>query len=110
MSAGEGEERSRAPTGRALVAALVVAAVWGGWGLVRHGGFQPVSWLRVSAPVIALLAGGGFARLVAASRADADAEREFDRGGKALFMGFAMVSATVLASPATPAARPARWP
>ena len=104
-----GEDRSFAPTGRGLVAALVVAAVWVGWGLVRHVGFQPVGWLRVSAPVIALLAGGGFARLVASSRADADAEREFDRGGKALFMGFAMVSATVLAWLLVSQALPSTW-
>jgi hypothetical protein len=107
MSAGE--DRSFAPTGRVLVAALVVAAVWVGWGLVRHDGFQPVSWLRLCAPVIALLAGGGFTRLVASSRANADAEREFDRGGKALFMGFAMVSATVLAWLLVSQAVPSTW-
>jgi len=107
MSAGE--DRSFAPTGRMLVAALVVAAVWVGWGVVRHVGFQPVGWLRVSAPVIALLAGGGFTRLVASSRANADAEREFDRGGKALFMGFAMVSATVLAWLLVSQALPSTW-
>jgi len=107
MSAGE--DRSFAPTGRALVAALVVAAVWVGWGVVRHVGFQPVGWLRVSAPVIALLAGGGFTRLVASSRADADAEREFDRGGKALFINFAMVSATVLAWLLVSQALPSTW-
>jgi hypothetical protein len=97
------------PAGRVLVGALVAAAVWVGWGLVRHPGFQPVSWLRVSAPVIALLLGGGFTRLVASSRADADAEREFDRGGKALFMGFAMVSATVLAWLLVSQAVPSTW-
>jgi len=80
-----------------LVAALVVAALWVVWGLVRHPGFQPVAWLRIAAPIVALLIGGGFARLVALARAPADAEREFDRGGKALFMGFAMVAATLLA-------------
>jgi hypothetical protein len=34
---------------------------------------------------------------VASARADADAAREFDRGGKALFMGFVMVGATFVA-------------
>ena len=105
----QGDQRSFAPTGQVLVAALVVATVWVGWGLVRHPGFQPVSWLRVSAPVIALLLGGGFTRLVASSRADADAEREFDRGGKALFMGFAMVSATVLGWLLVSQALPSTW-
>jgi hypothetical protein len=80
-----------------LGAVLVVAASWVVWGLARHPGFQPASWLRIAAPILALLIGGGFTRLVAAVRAPADAEREFDRGGKALFMGFAMVAATLLA-------------
>ncbi|MFL6627942.1 MAG: hypothetical protein ACJ8G1_15995 [Vitreoscilla sp.] len=97
------------PAGRVLVGVLVAAALWVGWGLVRHPGFQPVSWLRVSAPVIALLLGGGFTRLVASARADADAEREFDRGGKALFMGFAMVSATVLGWLLVSQALPSTW-
>ena len=78
-----------------VVLGLVVA--WDAWGLVRHAGFQPVSWLRIAAPVVALLAGGAFARALAQARARADAEREFDRGGKALFMGFVMVTATLLA-------------
>ena len=97
------------PAGRALVGVLVAAAVWVGWGLVRHPGFQPVSWLRVSAPVVALLLGAGFTRLVASSRADADAARDFDRGGKALFMGFAMVSATVLGWLLVSQALPSTW-
>lgn len=108
MADGNGSARPLA-AGRVLVAVLVAAAVWVGWGLVRHPGFQPVSWLRVSAPVIALLLGGGFTRLVASSRADADAEREFDRGGKALFMGFAMVSATVLGWLLVSQALPSTW-
>lgn len=95
--------------GRALVGLLVVAAAWVAWGLARHPGFQPASWLRVAAPVIALLAGGGFTRLVAFARAGVDAEREFDRGGKALFMGFAMVSATMLAWLLVSQALPSTW-
>lgn len=83
--------------GRVLVAGLVVATLWVVWSLARHPGFQPVSWLRIAAPVLALLVGGGFTRLVARVRAPADAQREFDRGGKALFMGFAMVAATLVA-------------
>ena len=46
---------------------------------------------------MALVIGAGFTRLVARARSRVDGEREFDRGGKALFMGFAMVAATVLA-------------
>lgn len=92
----EAGERRPLLTARALGAGLALAALWAAWGLVRHPGFQPAPWLRVAAPVVALLAGGGFARLVALARADADAQREFDRGGKALFMGFVMVAATLL--------------
>lgn len=105
----EGAPRALAPTGKGLGGALVVAALWVAWGLARHPGFQPVSWLRVAAPVVALLAGGGFTRLVAGARADADARREFDRGGKALFMGFAMVAATLLAWLLVSQALPATW-
>ena len=85
------------PTGRALGVGLAIVAAGVGWGLATHPGFQPVAWLRIGAPIAALLLGAGFARLVALARAPGDAEREFDRGGKALFMGFAMVTATVLA-------------
>jgi hypothetical protein len=94
-------------SGRVLAAALLAALAWVAWGLVRHPGFQPVAPLRTAAPVLALVAGGGFTRLVASARARADAQREFDRGGKALFMGFVMVGATLvawlLASQAIPA-------
>jgi hypothetical protein len=100
---------ARAPSGRLLAGALGVAALWVAWGLASHPGFQPVSWLRVAAPVVALLIGGGFARLVALARARADAQREFDRGGKALFMGFAMVAATLLAWLLVSQAMPATW-
>jgi hypothetical protein len=96
-----------AVSGRVLAGALLAAAAWIAWGLVGHPGFQPASWLRTGAPILALVAGGGFTRLVASARARADAEREFDRGGKALFMGFVMVGATLvawlLASQAVPA-------
>ena len=53
--------------------------------------------LRVAAPLLALVIGAGFTRLVARARSRIDGEREFDRGGKALFMGFAMVAATIVA-------------
>ena len=86
-----------APSGRALVAVLLAAAAWVAWGLARHPGFQPVSWLRIAAPVVALVFGAGFAQQVSAWRSRIDGERDFDRGGKALFMGFAMVTATLLA-------------
>ena len=86
-----------APSGKALGAALVVAALWAAWGLARHPAFQPASVLRVAAPLVALVLGAGFTRLVARARSRIDDEREFDRGGKALFMGFAMVAATILA-------------
>lgn len=82
---------------RVLGAALLVGALWAVWGLVAHPGFQPVGLLRTAAPVLALVAGGGFTRLVAQVRARVDGEREFDRGGKALFMGFVMVGATLVA-------------
>ena len=90
-------ERGFAVSGKALAAALVVAAAWVAWGLVAHPAFQPVRVLRVAAPLLALVLGAGFTRLVARARSRVDAEREFDRGGKALFMGFAMVAATILA-------------
>jgi hypothetical protein len=97
----------RGVSGRVLVAALLAALAWVAWGLVRHPGFQPVALLRTAAPVLALVAGGGFTRLVASARSRADQQREFDRGGKALFMGFVMVGATLvawlLASQAIPA-------
>jgi len=97
------------PNGRWLGGALAVAALWVAWGLVRHPAFQPVAWLRIAAPLLALLAGAGFARLVALARSRADAEREFDRGGKALFMGFAMVTATLLAWLLASQAIPSTW-
>jgi len=102
-------QRTLAPSGRALAGVLVVAAAWVAWGLARHPGFQPVAWLRIAAPLVALLAGAGFARLVALARSQADAEREFDRGGKALFMGFAMVTATLLAWLLVSQAIPSTW-
>jgi hypothetical protein len=90
-------EPLRRTGGAWLVAVLVAAALWAAWGLARHPGFQPVSWLRAGAPVVALLLGAGYAQWVARWRAPVDAEREFNVGGKALFMGFAMVTATLLA-------------
>ncbi len=86
-----------APGGRALAAGLAAGALWAAWGLASHPGFQPVHLLRVAAPLLALLAGGAFTRLVANARARVDGEREFNPGGKALFMGFVMVTATLLA-------------
>ena len=91
-----GNEGGFAPGGRTLGAALVVAALWAAWGLARHPAFQPAQVLRVAAPLVALVVGAGFTRLVARARSRIDDEREFDRGGKALFMGFAMVAATIL--------------
>jgi len=102
-------ERRFAPGGRALGAALVVAAVWVGWGLAVHPGFQPAHVLRIAAPLVALAVGGAFTRLVALARSRVDQEREFDRGGKALFMGFAMVAATILAWLLVSQAIPATW-
>ena len=90
-------ERGFAPSGMALGAALVIAALWVGWGLALHPAFQPIPMLRIAAPLLALVIGAGFTRLVARARSRIDGEREFDRGGKALFMGFAMVAATIFA-------------
>ena len=95
--------------GKALVAALVVAAIWVAWGLAVHPAFQPAHVLRVAAPLLALVIGGAFTRLVAQARSRVDAEREFDRGGKALFMGFAMVAATIVAWLLVSQAVPATW-
>jgi hypothetical protein len=85
------------PSARGLVAVLVAGVLWAAWGLARHPGFQPAPLLRIAAPLLALAIGGGFTRLVAHLRARVDGEREFDRGGKALFMGFVMVGATLVA-------------
>ncbi len=93
----EGSETGFAPSGKALGAALAVGALWVAWGLARHPAFQPAHVLRIAAPLVALVAGGGFTRLVAGARSRVDGEREFDRGGKALFMGFVMVGATIVA-------------
>ena len=54
-----------AVSGRALGAALVVAAIWVAWGLAMHPAFQPAHLLRVAAPLVALLIGAAFTRLVA---------------------------------------------
>ena len=85
------------PAGRMLIGAVALATAWAAWGLVRHPAFQPASVLRIAAPILALVIGGAFTRLVAQVRAQVDAEREFDRGGKALFMGFVMVGITFVA-------------
>ena len=95
--------------GKALAAALGVATLWAAWGLARHPGFQPVYAIRVAAPLLALVVGAGFTRLVAQARSQVDAEREFDRSGKALFMGFAMVAATLVAWLLVSQAVPATW-
>ena len=58
--------------GKALAAALVVAALWVAWGLAAHAGFQPAHLLRVAAPVVALVIGGAFTRLVAQARSRVD--------------------------------------
>ena len=87
----------RAPSGRVLAALLLAGVLWAAWGLVRHPAFQPAPLLRIAAPILALFIGGAFTRLVAQLRARVDGEREFDRGGKALFMGFVMVGATLVA-------------
>ena len=98
-----------APGGRALAAMLALGVLWVVWGLAFHPGFQPVNAIRVAAPILALVVGAGFTRLVAGSRSKADAERQFDRGGKALFMGFAMVAATLVAWLLVSQAVPATW-
>ena len=95
--------------GKALAAALGVATLWAVWGLARHPGFQPAYAIRVAAPVLALVVGGGFTQLVARARSRIDGEREVDRGGKALFMGFAMVAATIVAWLLVSQAAPATW-
>ena len=95
--------------GRALAVGLAVAVLWVAWGLARHPGFQPAYPIRVAAPILALVVGAGFTRLVARARSRVDAEREFDRGGKALFMGFAMVAATLVAWLLVSQAVPATW-
>ncbi len=93
----EGAGTRFAPSGVALAGILAVAAAWVVWGLARHPGFQPVHVLRISAPILALIVGGAFTQLVARRRQHIDGEREFNPGGKALFMGFVMVTATILA-------------
>ena len=105
----EPEREGRWSAGVVLGAVLALIAAWDAWGLVRHSGFQPVSWLRIAAPVVALGLGGAFTRALANARARVDAEREFDRGGKALFMGFVMVTATLLAWLLVSQAIPATW-
>ncbi len=95
--------------GRALAAALALGAAWVVWGLARHPGFQPAYAIRVAAPILALFGGGGFTQLVARARSRIDGEREVDRGGKALFMGFAMVAATLVAWLLVSQAVPAAW-
>ena len=105
----DGGEDGFAASGKALGAALVVAALWAVWGLAAHPGFQPARLLRVAAPLVGLVVGGAFTRLVAQSRSRVDEAREFDRGGKALFMGFAMVAATLLAWLLVSQAIPATW-
>jgi hypothetical protein len=97
------------PVGRALACALVVAAIWAVWGLALHPGFQPRHVLRVAAPLLALIVGGGFTKLVARARTRADEAREFNPGGKALFMGFVMVAATFVAWLLLSQAMPATW-
>ena len=96
-------------SGKALAAALGVATLWAVWGLARHPGFQPAYAIRVAAPILALVGGGGFTQLVARARSRIDGEREVDRGGKALFMGFAMVAATIVAWLLVSQAVPATW-
>jgi hypothetical protein len=103
------DERGGGSSGRWLAAGALAALAWVAWGLVRHPGFQPVQVLRTAAPVIALLVGGGFTRAVALVRARADAEREFDRGGKALFMGFVMVAGTFVGWLLVSQAIPSTW-
>jgi hypothetical protein len=93
----EPTDRRFVPSATALGGVLAATLLWVAWGLARHPGFQPVSVLRVSAPILALVIGAAFTRLVARLRERVDAEREFNPGGKALFMGFVMVTATLLA-------------
>jgi len=103
------EERDSGSSGRWLAGAALAAVAWIAWGLARHPGFQPAAMLRTAAPVLALVIGGAFTRGVALVRARADAEREFDRGGKALFMGFVMVGATFVGWLLVSQAVPSTW-
>ena len=97
MATAGSDGRRVMPGGRGVGGVLAIALLWVVWGLARHPGFQPVSALRVSAPILALVIGASFTRLVARLREGVDAEREFNPSGKALFMGFVMVAATLLA-------------
>lgn len=105
----EPAREGRWSAGAVLGVVLALVVVWDAWSLVRHSGFQPVSWLRIAAPLVALAIGGAYTRALANARAHADAEREFDRGGKALFMGLVMVTATLLAWLLVSQALPATW-
>jgi hypothetical protein len=97
MATAGSQDRRFMPGGRGVGGVMAIALLWVVWGLARHPGFQPVSVLRVSAPILALVIGAAFTRLVARLRERVDGEREFNPGGKALFMGFVMVTATLLA-------------
>lgn len=103
------DEQGGRLSGRWLAGGALVAVAWIAWGLIRHPGFQPAHALRAAAPVLALLVGAGVTRAVALVRARADAAREFDRGGKALFMGFVMVAGTFIGWLLVSQAMPATW-
>jgi len=103
------DEQGNRSSSRWLAGVAAVAVAWIAWGLVRHPGFQPAATLRTAAPVLALVIGGVFTRGVALVRARADAQREFDRGGKALFMGFVMVGATFVGWLLVSQALPSTW-
>ena len=83
--------------GRLLALAVAAAAAGVVVALARHPGFQPGYTLRTAAPVIALLVGAAFTHYVARLRERIDAEREFDAGGRALFLGVIMLVVTALA-------------
>jgi hypothetical protein len=85
------------PSWRGFVAIVVAVLAVDVLALASHPEFQPTYTLRTAAPAIALVLGATFTHRVAARRALVDVPGEFNPGSRSLFLGFVMVSATVLA-------------